>query len=210
MNVRQITGAAIALWFAAVFVLGLGGAFVLRAGQPPLAILLGATLPLLAFALAYGAAQSFRELVLSADQRLLVGLQAWRAGGLGFLALYAQGLLPGIFAWPAGLGDIAIGVTAPWIVMALARDRAYAGSRRFLAWNALGVLDLVVAVGTGAASGSLLAGYSAGVDTSPMTQLPLVLVPAFFVPFFLIVHTVAFLQAGVLRAPRAERSMLAP
>lgn len=164
MNARQTIRAVLALWFAAVFVLGLAGTFVTPVGQPP----------------------------------------------LGFLALYAQGLLPGIFAWPAGLGDIAIGVSAPWIVMALVRDRAFAGSWRFVAWNALGVLDLAIAVGTGAASGSLLAGYGGGVDTSPMTQLPLVLVPAFFVPFFVLVHVVAFLQAGVLRAPRVQRSMLAP
>ncbi len=40
--------------------------------------------------------------VLSADLRLLTAIQAWRAGGPGFLALYAHGLLPGLFAVPAG------------------------------------------------------------------------------------------------------------
>ena len=198
MNVRQITYTALAAWFAAVFTLGMAGAFVTPAGAPPLPILVGATLPLFVFAAAYAGPSRFRELVLSADLRLLVGLQAWRAGGLGFLALYAQGLLPGIFAWPAGLGDIAIGVTAPWIVRALVLDRAYAGSRGFATWNALGVLDLIIAVGTGAASGSLLAGYTGGVDTSPMTHLPLVLIPTFFVPLFIMLHAVAFLQAAVL------------
>lgn len=196
MNVRHTTQTVLALWFAAVFALGAAGAFVTPAGRPPLPILLGAMLPFLAFAAAYAGSSAFRELVLSADLRLLTGLQAWRAGGLGFLALYANGLLPGIFAWPAGLGDIAIGVTAPWIVLRLVRDPSFAGSRAFVVWNALGVLDLVVAVGTGAASATLLAGYTGGVTTSPMTHLPLVLIPAFFVPLFVLLHVTAFLQAA--------------
>lgn len=196
MNARQTTQLVLVLWFAAVLALGAAGAFVTPAGKPPLPILIGAMLPLLAFAAAYAGSSRFQERVLSADLRLLTGVQAWRAGGLGFLALYAQGLLPGIFAWPAGLGDIAIGVTAPWIVLKLARDPSFAGSRAFVAWNALGILDLVVAVGTGAASGSLLAGYTGGVDTSPMTHLPLVLIPAFFVPLFVMLHVVAFLQSS--------------
>lgn len=196
MNARQTLHTVLALWFATVFTLGMAGGFVTAPGRPPLPILLGATLPLAAFALACAAWPAFRELVRGADLRLLTGLQAWRAGGLGFIALYAQGLLPGVFAWPAGLGDIAIGVTAPWIVMKLVRDDAYAGSSSFVLWNALGVLDLVVAVGTGAASGSLLSGYAAGVTTAPMTTLPLVLIPAFFVPLFVMLHVTAFLQAS--------------
>ena len=83
--------------------------------------------------------------------------------------------------------------------MKLVRDASFAGSRAFVVWNALGVLDLLVAVGTGAANGSLLAGYAGGVDTSPMTHLPLVLIPAFFVPLFLLVHATAFLQAAQYR-----------
>ena len=196
MNVRHTTQTVLALWFAAVLALGAAGAFVTPPGKPPLPILVGALLPLLAFAAAYSGSSRFRDLVLSADLRLLTGLQAWRAGGLGFLALYANGLLPGIFALPAGLGDIAIGVTAPWIVLKLVRDPGFAGSRAFVVWNALGILDLVVAVGTGAASASLLAGYTGGVDTSPMTRLPLVLIPAFFVPLFVLLHVTAFLQAA--------------
>ena len=196
MNARQTTQAVLILWFTAVFALGMAGAVGTPAGKPPLPILIGATLPFLAFAFAYNGSVAFRELVLSADLRMLTALQAWRAGGLGFLALYANGLLPGIFAWPAGLGDIAIGVTAPWIVMKLVRDPDYAGTRAFVVWNALGVLDLVVAVGTGAASGTLLEGYTGGIDTSPMTHLPLVLIPAFFVPLFVLLHITAFLQAS--------------
>jgi hypothetical protein len=200
MNVKRTVHAVLALWFAAVFALGMTGSFITPVGRPPLAILLGATLPFVAFALAYAASEGFRELVLSADLRFLTGLHAWRAAGLGFIALYAYGLLPGVFALPAGLGDIAIGLTAPWVATALARDPAFAASGRFVLWNALGVLDLVVAVGTGAASRTLLAPFAGGVGTSPMMHLPLVLIPAFFVPLFVLLHVTAFLQLGERRA----------
>jgi hypothetical protein len=51
--------------------------------------------------------------VLSLDIRLIVGMQAWRWAGLDFLSLYVHKVLPAVFALPAGLGDMAIGVTAP-------------------------------------------------------------------------------------------------
>src|SRR5262245_9269863 len=106
-------------WFLAVLFLGLVGAFVRPERQTQIPILLVATVPLGAFLLALVFWPSFRLTVLASDPRVLTAMQAWRAAGLGFIALYAHGLLPGVFAWPAGLGDIAVGLTAPWIVAAL-------------------------------------------------------------------------------------------
>ncbi len=201
MNVRQLTYAALGVWLAAVFALGSAGAFVTVPGEPPLPILFGATLPLALFLAAYGLSSSFRDLVRGADLRLLVGLQAWRAGGLGFIALYAHGVLPGLFAWPAGLGDIAIGLTAPWIALALMRERAFVRTPRFAVWNLLGILDLVVAVTLGALSSGLIPAL-VSVPTTPMAQLPLVLIPAYFVPIFLMLHFAALVQAR--RAEKEE------
>ena len=48
----------------------------------------------------------FRTVVLTSDLSLLTAIQAWRFAGFAFIALYAYGVLPGNFAWPAGLGDI--------------------------------------------------------------------------------------------------------
>jgi len=187
---ERIVGGAVAVWFVVVFAVGSAGGFVRPEGDPPLPILLGALSPLALFAAAYLGWKAFRDFVLAADLRLLTAVQAWRAGGLGFLALYAHGVLPGLFAWPAGLGDIAIGLTAPWIAAALTRDPAYAGSRGFAAWNALGILDLVVAVSAGVLSSGLVRGLT-DVTTAPMAQMPLALIPAFFVPLFVILHLVA-------------------
>src|SRR5512138_957748 len=192
MNVRRFTGATVALWFAAVSALGASGAFVRPPEALPLPILLGVALPLAAFSAAYRTSPSFKAFVLSADPRLLVAVQAWRAGGLGFLALYAHGVLPALFAWPAGLGDIAIGLTAPWIASALTDDRSFLASGRFALWNALGILDLVVALCLGVASSGFVGDLTNGVTTTPMTQMPLVLIPAFFVPLFVMLHFAAF------------------
>jgi hypothetical protein len=206
MNVRQLTWAALGVWLAAVFAIGTAGGFVRPPDTPPLPLLLGVTLPLAVFLAAYRGSRTFHDFVLSADLRLLTAVQAWRAGGLGFIALYTYGVLPGLFAWPAGLGDIAIGLTAPWIAHALMRDRAFAGTPRFAVWNALGILDLVVAVSLGAASSWFLSALGGGVTTTPMAQMPLVLIPTFFVPIFVMLHLTAFFQAAMTpSARRAER-----
>jgi hypothetical protein len=192
MTTRQLTWTALAVWGAAVLGLGAAGAFVRPPGQPPLPIVVGATLPLAIFAAVYLGSRAFRDFVLSADLRLVAALQAWRWAGLGFLSLWAYGVLPGLFAWAAGLGDMTVGFTAPWIVLALARDRAFAGTRRFALFNWFGILDLTVALSLGGLSSVILRG---GASMAPMAQLPLVLIPAFMVPLFLILHITALLQA---------------
>jgi hypothetical protein len=62
-------------------------------------------------------------------------------------------------------------------------------------WNVLGVLDLVVALGTGALGVLLTSGVAGEVTTGPMARLPLVLVPAYLVPVFMMLHATALLQA---------------
>ena len=163
---RPYVLSVLALWFVVVFLLGAAGAFVRVPGTPPIPVLIGATAPLVVFLAAYWTWPTFRAYILTSDLSLAAAIQAWRAGGLVFLALYKYGLLPGAFAWPAGLGDIAIGVTAPWVALALVRRPGFATSRVFVAWNLFGILDLVVAVGTGGLHSALA---SAGeVTTGPM------------------------------------------
>jgi hypothetical protein len=193
----------LAFWLVVVLLLGAAGAFVRPPGTPPLPILIGVTAPLAVFLAAYWGWAAFREYLLAADLPLATVIQAWRAGGLGFLALYTHGVLPGVFAWPAGLGDIAIGATAPWITLALIRQCGFRTSRVFMAWNLLGILDLVVAVSLGALSSVLASGATGEVTTGPMAQLPLVLIPGYLVPLFLMLHLAALFQAR--RHASAER-----
>jgi hypothetical protein len=187
--------AVLAIWFGLVFFLGATGAFVRAPGVPPLPILIGVTAPLAVFVAAYLGWGAFRASVLAADLRLLTTIHAWRAGGFGFLALAAHGVLPGLFAWPAGLGDIAIAVTAPWAALALTRRPAFATSNLFVVWNLLGILDLVVAVSMGALGSGFVTGLGGEVTTAPMAQMPLVLIPAYLVPLFIMLHLAALFQA---------------
>jgi hypothetical protein len=192
---KAIVSVVLAIWLVVVLVLGAIGAFERPPGALPVPILLGATVPLVVFLAAYGSSARFRAFVLALHLPLAAAIQAWRAGGLGFLALYAHGVLPGVFAWPAGLGDIAIGVTAPWVVLALIRRPGFANSGVFLIWNLLGILDLVVAITVGALSAALASGAAGEVTTGPMAQLPLVLIPAYLVPVFVMLHLAALFQA---------------
>jgi hypothetical protein len=194
-TVRPIIVGVLALWFVVVFLLGAAGAIARPPGTPPLPILIAATAPVLVFLGAYRGSAAFRAYVLSFDLPLATMIQAWRAAGFGFLALYVHGVLPGAFAWPAGLGDIAIGVTAPWVALALLHRPGFATSRVFVAWNLLGILDLVVALSVGGLSSVVASGATGEVTTGPMAQLPLVLIPGYLVPLFVMLHLAALFQA---------------
>src|ERR1700744_1696761 len=103
-------------WLAVVLISAARGAFVAAPGKPPLGLLTGLLAPLTLFLVGYWTSEAFRDFVLSVDLRLVVAIQSWRWAGFGFLTLYAYRVLPGLFAWPAGVGDAAIGITAPFVL----------------------------------------------------------------------------------------------
>jgi hypothetical protein len=96
---------------------------------------------------------------------------------------------------------MAVGITAPWIVLKLIRHPSFAASRQYVIWNILGIVDFVVAVSTAVLSSGLfhgITGLIGNVTSRPMAQLPLVLVPAYIVPFFIMLHFTALAQARQL------------
>jgi hypothetical protein len=197
-SVRSVVFVILALWLGLVAFVASQGAFVGKADSPPLPIFLGFAIPLAVFFAAYFGWSGFRAFILGADLRLVTAIQGWRWAGLGFLSLYAHGVLPGLFAFPAGLGDMAVGVSAPWILLRLIRRPSFAASRRYVIWNILGIVDFVVALSMGTlCSGAFhgITGLIGNVTTSPMAQLPLVLIPAYMVPFFSMLHFTALFQA---------------
>jgi hypothetical protein len=186
-NVRNLTTAVIA-WFLLALAGSLLGVFDSEP-RPPMLLGLAAVVPVAIYGLLYFTSRGFRDLVSSADLRILTLAQTWRVGGIVFIILYERGALPGIFALPAGWGDIAIGLTAPlvaWTCLKPLRQRA------FIAWNVLGLLDLVLAVTLGVlASGTPIGILVGTVSTRLMGQFPLSLIPTFFVPLLLICHVIA-------------------
>jgi hypothetical protein len=200
---RAAVPIVLAVWFLLVVSLGLAGAFVAAPGTPPIGIAIGIALPLMLFFGSLRLSQSFRAFVLSLDLRLIAGIQAWRWAGLGFLDLYAYKVLPAVFALPAGLGDMAIGITAPWIILALVRQPGFAASGTFIRWNVLGILDLVIAVSIASLSAVFATGAPGEISVAPMGMLPLLVIPAFLVPLFLMLHSTALMQSRQLIRSRA-------
>jgi hypothetical protein len=90
---------------------------------------------------------------------------------------------------------MAIGLTAPWLALTLARRPTFAASWVFVIWNLLGILDLISAVSIAAVNQMRGTGAIGEVTVAPMAQLPLLLVPAYLVPLFFIWHLTALFQA---------------
>lgn len=191
---RFLVFAGLAAWFALALYAVLAGWLRAEPGAASPLLLVAVVGPPLLFLGACRASSGLRAFAQSLDIRLLVAMQGWRVLGGMFLVLYVFGMLPGFFAFPAGLGDVAIGVTAPWIVLALLRRPAFAASRGFVVWNLLGIFDFVVAVSTGTLTG-LFPGLAAGMTAASMQVWPLAMIPGFLVPLFTILHLIAIIQA---------------
>jgi hypothetical protein len=123
-----------------------------------------------------------------------------RVVGVLFLIVMALGHLPAAFALPAGLGDIAIGVAAPFVARRLARGTGRAGAVRF---NVLGILDLVVAVSI---AFLLFEFVEVTPSTAPLRLLPLALIPTTAVPLAVALHIVSLRQLRTAARSREDRS----
>jgi len=191
---KVTTAGVLALWAGLAYAIGSTGALYTESTTPFRPIALSAIVPVAIFFTVYATSDRFRAFVLAQDIKTLTTLQIWRVVGFSFLLLYAHGVLPGLFAWPAGVGDILIGLTAPLIVARLAADSAFARSRRFITFHVLGLLDFVAAI----AAGAIPALIPDGLTSAPMELWPLNLFPSFIVPIFIILHASVFLKLRAL------------
>ena len=108
-------------------------------------------------------------------------------GGI-FVVLYLDGFLPGVFALPAGLGDAATGLLALTVAYLVARNSPWARPSAY-AWSLFGILDLMVAVSVGFLSSPGPFQQLAFENPNALIgQYPLVMIPVFAVPVFLILH----------------------
>jgi hypothetical protein len=179
----------IAAWF--VFTLSASALHLFSSdqNQPPLLLGLAGLTPIVVFAVWFAASEGFRQFTESLDPGTLTFVQSWRIAGFVFLALYVYAILPGVFALSAGWGDIFIGMTAPFVALRLANPEH---RRSFIFWQVLGILDLVLAVTFGTTA-RLIDPH--GIPTTPLTMLPLSLIPTFAVPLLLILHIISIAQA---------------
>ena len=190
----------LALQFVLASVIGTEHLLINEQSSPMAPIAITAFVPVALFLSAYGLSQRFRGFVLSQDLRTLTMMQHWRVIGFVFLPLYAYEVLPGLFAWPAGLGDVAIGLAAVFIVARLDRDPDFARSSGFLRFHLLGLLDFAVAIATAGLSAGAFPGLiAAGITSAPMDVWPLNIFPSFIVPVFIILHLTVLLKLRHLR-----------
>lgn len=187
-------------WAAFSLLLNVLGVFATEPDEPPLALLISVIAPVILFVIAYSFSARVRTLSLSLDLRLLTAIQAWRVIGAMFLVLMSFGLLPGTFAWPAGIGDLIVGAYAPFVVFAVSRQSP-GWHKHVVLLNVLGLLDFVGAIGGGVLSGSSPIGILRGeVTTDIMQELPLSMIPTFAVPFWIVLHIISLVK---LRNPQA-------
>jgi hypothetical protein len=185
----RLTAGLVAAWFALALLASSLHGFKTEPNAPPLALGIAVLTPILVFLFGYARSAGFRRFILSLNPRTLTFLHSWRIAGFIFLALYAAGRLPGIFALPAGLGDIAIGATAPLVALKLTNVNHRGG---FILWQILGLLDLVIAITMGTLSRLI---SPEGTSTEIMTVLPMSLIPTFAVPLLAILHVACIAQA---------------
>jgi hypothetical protein len=192
---KTLLAIGLAAAFAVAAAIGTTGALTAEPGPVFRPVLLAIFIPVTALVLAYAALPRFRHWVLGLDLRMLTLFQAWRVIGFGFLPLYAYGVLPGLFAWPAGLGDLAVGLAAPFVAARLARDPGYAASRGYLWFHLAGLIDFVAAADAGLP------------NSAPMEVWPLFLFPGFGVPLFIALHFAALAQ--IVQARRGQVALQA-
>src|SRR2546425_8648762 len=110
----RLTALLLAAWLAgsitasAVLIFHAGSKYAIA---PPVPLGLAVILPIALFLLCFTASHGFRQFALSLNPVALTIVQTWRIGGVTFLVLAAHGLLPAVFALPAGLRDFAFGLT---------------------------------------------------------------------------------------------------
>ena len=124
----------------------------------------------------------------------LVALQLYRVLGMTFIVGWLYGRVPGIFALPAGIGDVMTGLmavpTAVWLASGGPEAR-----RAAIGWNVFGLLDFAIAVGLGLVT--VPGPFQLIVPSIPNATAgvyPTVLIPAFAVPSSILLHVLSLRQ----------------
>jgi len=194
-SVRAGVAIFLGAWIGAALLLAPGPASLL--GQDPFYLtplipIFGAVaLTVVLGSLAFSA--TFRRVLDAASIPALHGVQLYRIIGAVFVILLAQGQLPAHFALPAGWGDVAVGLVAPFVALSLARG-IRGGRTLAISWNLFGLMDLAVAVGmgTGFLAPLLMPDLGPRVPPAPaMGVFPMILVPLFAVPVSVLLHLLA-------------------
>jgi hypothetical protein len=181
------------LWAGIAWTAAINGVFRTNASSLPLLpsaiflpIIIGAPLLLLS--------KRVGQLLDAMPTTWLVALQLYRVFGGQWLAYWLRGLLPGLWALPAGTGDVLTGLFAVPVAIALVAGTAQ-GRKAAILWNIFGLADFAVAITLGLIITPgpfqliVPSGPSIGLD-----GFPNVLTPAFVVPGSILLHALSLRQ----------------
>ncbi len=193
-------------WFFAALLLSWSGFYQTADDRIP-TIQYGVFVPMLLGVALFWRWGTIRRAIEAVPQQWIVSVQLFRVEGAIFLILYAVHRLPGAFAWPAGVGDVIVGLLAPVVGVAYAyRPRRATGLVR--AWNLLGIGDLIVAVATGfLTSPSRFQMLAIGSPNELVTAFPLAMIPVFLVPLSVLLHLASLKK---LRQPETGEQLSHP
>lgn len=170
-------------------------------------IALGTTLPIVFGLLAIRYSASLRAVLQAIPMHRMIAVQVYRAFGFMFLIAFSLGLIPGVFAVPAGIGDIAVGLLAPLVAWRAMKDPGRARGAIW-AWSFLGIGDLVLALTMGfLSSPGRFQMIAFGEPNTAISAYPLVMVPIFAVPLSILLHAAVISK---LRAARRHAGDVAP
>src|SRR6266436_6712047 len=132
------------LWAAVAWTAAINGVF--RMGASPLPLLPSAVfLPVIIGAPLLLLSKRVGQLLDAMPTTWLVALQLYRVFGSQWLAYWLRGLLPGLWALPAGTGDVLTGLFAVPTAIALAAGTAK-GRKAAILWNIFGLADFAGAI----------------------------------------------------------------
>ena len=128
------------------------------------------------------------------SQNWLIGLQVFRvvAGGL-FLIEMILGDLPGFWAYPAGLGDMFVGLVALGVLLAYRKSEGIPKAGIFLVIG-LGAADFLSAIFFGYTSSEVPGQLFYPAVANDAAHFPTGMIPYFLVPLAIFFHTLSMLN----------------
>ncbi len=126
------------------------------------------------------------------SQRWLISIQLFRAIGLVFVLEWSRGNLPGIFAHPAGWGDLAAALTALTVLIVYRKREIPPGA--VLTVAAVGIADAISAFSFGFLSSPTPVQMFAFNRPNVVIAYPTGLIPMFLIIFAVLFHILSLAE----------------
>ena len=181
------------LWLAVIWSGAINGVF--RPGASPMPLLpLAIFLPVIIGTPILLCSKRMGQVLDATPATWLVALQLYRVFGSVFLVGWARNVIPGLFALPAGIGDVITGLLAVPIAISLAAD-APGARRAAIGWNVFGLVDFAVAVSIALMiTPGPLQLIIPSIPNATVGVYPNLMIPAFAVPSSILLHALSLRQ----------------